>query len=162
MLKKIISGGQTGADQGALHGASIAGIETGGTAPKGWQTERGPNPSLLKHYNLCQFQYFGYAARTLENIRAADATLIFGKVTSSGSNLTLKICVEYNSPVRIIPWTSKTAHIKESYPAQQIANWIREERIETLNFAGNRESGNPGIHVAAKNFVIELIAQLRG
>ena len=33
---KIISGGQTGADRGALEGARKAGIPTGGTAPKGY------------------------------------------------------------------------------------------------------------------------------
>ncbi len=156
MLKKIISGGQTGADQGALHGARVAGIETGGTAPLGWQTGTGPNPSSLKHYNLCESQNPGYAARTLENILAADATLIFGDVKSSGSALTLSLCVEHNKATALINWPEEYLEI---VPAT--ASWIKLQRIKTLNFAGNRESRNPGIHVAAKHFVVELIANLR-
>jgi hypothetical protein len=36
---KIISGGQTGADQGGLEGARLLGIQTGGTAPYNWMTD---------------------------------------------------------------------------------------------------------------------------
>ena len=43
-LTKIISGGQTGADYGALLAAHALGLETGGWAPKGWRTEDGPKP----------------------------------------------------------------------------------------------------------------------
>ena len=49
--KKIISGGQTGADLGALVGARRVGIETGGTAPKGFRTDRGLQP-VLRQYGL--------------------------------------------------------------------------------------------------------------
>jgi hypothetical protein len=35
----IISGGQTGADQGGLFAAEILKIKTGGYAPKGYRTE---------------------------------------------------------------------------------------------------------------------------
>lgn len=45
-LIKIVTGGQTGADQGALLAARAAGIATGGWAPLGWMTEDGPAPWL--------------------------------------------------------------------------------------------------------------------
>jgi Circularly permutated YpsA SLOG family len=38
LLKKIISGGQTGADQAGLRTAKRLGIETGGWMPQGWRT----------------------------------------------------------------------------------------------------------------------------
>lgn len=41
---RIISGGQTGADQGALVAAKQLGIETGGWTPRGFLTEAGPCP----------------------------------------------------------------------------------------------------------------------
>jgi len=47
MLERIITGGQIGADQGALRAARAAGIATGGWAPAGWETEAGPAPELL-------------------------------------------------------------------------------------------------------------------
>ena len=42
MLERIITGGQTGADQAALRAACAAGLATGGWAPAGWATEEGP------------------------------------------------------------------------------------------------------------------------
>ena len=50
-LRKVVSGGQTGADQAGLRAARAAGIETGGWAPKGWETEEGPAP-WLSDYGL--------------------------------------------------------------------------------------------------------------
>ena len=163
MLKKIISGGQTGADQGALHGAKLAGLATGGTAPKGWKTEWGPAESLLLHYNLCQSQNSGYAPRTLENIIAADGTLIFGGLQSSGSALTLQLCEDRNKPCLFIPWSGRKFRPIATNSAYVLHTklWIEREGIETLNVAGNRESKNPGIHVATKNFIVDLIAELK-
>lgn len=54
MLTKIISGGQTGADEGGLEGARLLGIPTGGTAPKGYRTENGPNLTLRDTYGLVE------------------------------------------------------------------------------------------------------------
>jgi hypothetical protein len=46
MIERVISGGQTGADQGGLRAAQACGIPTGGWAPRGWLTEAGPAPWL--------------------------------------------------------------------------------------------------------------------
>ncbi|MFZ8324119.1 YpsA SLOG family protein, partial [Staphylococcus aureus] len=40
-LKKVISGGQTGADQAGLRAGKAAGLETGGMVPKGCLTDDG-------------------------------------------------------------------------------------------------------------------------
>ncbi len=48
-LKKIISGGQTGADQAALDAAIKYGFPHGGWIPKGRRAEDGP---LSTEYNL--------------------------------------------------------------------------------------------------------------
>src|SRR2546422_7963506 len=48
-LTKIISGGQTGADMGALLAAQDLSVESGGVAPKGWLTEEGPQLFLLPY-----------------------------------------------------------------------------------------------------------------
>jgi Circularly permutated YpsA SLOG family len=42
MLSKIVSGGQTGADQAALDAAIELGFPHGGWVPKGRKTESGP------------------------------------------------------------------------------------------------------------------------
>ena len=46
MIDKVVTGGQAGADQGALRAARAAGIATGGYALAGWVTEAGPAPWL--------------------------------------------------------------------------------------------------------------------
>ena len=42
MIERVISGGQTGSDQGRLRAARACSIATGGGAPRGWLTEAGP------------------------------------------------------------------------------------------------------------------------
>lgn len=55
MLERIVSGGQTGADQAALRAARAAGLPTGGWAPRGWLTEEGPAPWLANRSGFAVF-----------------------------------------------------------------------------------------------------------
>lgn len=63
MISKIISGGQTGADQGGLSAAIILNIKTGGTAPKGYRTQAG-SASWLNKLGLLEHSSSDYAPRT--------------------------------------------------------------------------------------------------
>src|SRR3546814_7241191 len=87
----VISGGQTGADQGGLLGARDAGVRTGGTAPRDWRTEDGAAPWLAE-FGLVESQRKSYAARTRANAEAADGTVLFGNPLSAGSALTARCC----------------------------------------------------------------------
>ena len=73
LIKKVISGGQTGVDRAALDAAIEAGIPHGGWVPKGRKAEDGITP--LK-YNLTELEEGGYAARTEKNVLDSDGTLI--------------------------------------------------------------------------------------
>ena len=85
MIEKIISGGQTGADQGALDAAINLGIPHGGWIPKGRITEDGPLPD---RYNLIEMPSASYPDRTRKNIRESDGTLILSHSRlTSGSEL---------------------------------------------------------------------------
>jgi hypothetical protein len=46
MLDRIISGGQTGADQAGWRAARACGVPTGGFMPLGFLTEGGPRPEF--------------------------------------------------------------------------------------------------------------------
>ena len=50
VLDRIISGGQTGADQAGWRAARACGIPTGGAMPKGFLTEDGPRPEFAGLY----------------------------------------------------------------------------------------------------------------
>ena len=86
MLKKIISGGQTGADRAALDVAIKFNIEHGGWIPKDRRTEQGPLPMK---YQLTEMDTIDYRERTKQNIIDSHGTLILshGKLTG-GSKLT--------------------------------------------------------------------------
>ena len=157
MLTKIISGGQTGADQGALHGARLAGLETGGAAPKGYWTEDGRS-NLLKGYGLIETSATGYIPRTRINVMNSDGTLIFGDPESPGSNLTIKYCNELKKPFRIVLWRRDKPR-PDIYSS--VVQWVEMNNIKTLNVAGNRESRNLGIRDATSSFVVNLVKKLK-
>jgi hypothetical protein len=164
MITKIISGGQTGADQGALAAAQQLGIPTGGTATKGYQTETGPNKDLHRTYSLTAATEIGYRPRTISNVISSDGTLMIGKITSIGSRLTNSLCLLHSKPVMYIYWTNGT--IITPLMVKDFRDWLTHYRIRVLNVAGNRESINPGIFNATRDFLIEALrgeeADLRG
>lgn len=127
-LRKIISGGQTGADRTGLECARELGLETGGTATKGYRTENGPDLSL-KDFGLVEDDSPYYPPRTIKNVKDADATVLFGDPHSSGSRLTIKTCGAVGRPIFINP-----------VDLRPIA-----EDFAVVNVAGNRKSVNPGV-----------------
>src|SRR5262245_18082685 len=114
MLERIISGGQTGADQGGLRAARRLDIPTGGWAPKGWLTEDGPAEELLRSFGLREYSKSGHSARTKANVLEADATVIFGK-DSSGSQLTARECERTGKPYL---WIGYSPGAKVQSPAE--------------------------------------------
>ena len=74
MLKKIISGGQTGADRAGLDVALDAGFPCGGWCPKGRKAEDGRIPDK---YPLTETGSADYLKRTEKNVVDADGTVIF-------------------------------------------------------------------------------------
>lgn len=145
---KVISGGQTGVDRIALEEAKKLGIPTGGMAPKEWRTEIGADPSLLE-FGLIESTSSSYAERTSWNVENSDGTIIFGDITSSGSKLTQATCESLNKPFLTNPSVS------------EMITWVRDNRIQVINFAGNRLSvlGNDKaviIREVISNFLSEL------
>lgn len=126
-LKKIISGGQTGADRTGLEVAQELGLDTGGMAPKGYKTDEGNDPSLL-HFGLQESASREYPPRTLWNVRNSDATVWFGQV-SPGYHCTKRYCNEFGKELFWNPTPKEFRRLADVY--------------ETLNIAGNRKSKNP-------------------
>lgn len=142
MIEKIISGGQTGADQIGLTVAQHLKIKTGGCAPKDFMTETGPCESLKTLFGLrevtteetAEFAKLTgksdrYTARTYINARDSDGTVYFAaNPNSPGSKTTKRGCNEYKKPFIMNP------------DVGQLVEFIRKNRIRILNVAGNRES----------------------
>lgn len=134
MLTKIISGGQTGADQAALAAAKALGLTTGGWIPKGCRTEHGRQHWLRDDYGLQELPTLSYALRTWKNVHESDATLWVGRTTSPGFHTTQAAVVNYDKPFLTNP------------TLPDLRAWIADHHVTTLNVAGNRSSTNPGIY----------------
>jgi len=147
MLKKIISGGQTGADRAALDFAIKMEIPHGGWIPKGRLAEDGPLPPK---YHLKEMRTKIYARRTEKNVVESDGTLIVshGRLTG-GSQYAVDMAILHEKPWLHIDLTQKS--MLEA--AQKVIDWTLDNQIETLNVAGSRESKNPKIYRA----VFELL-----
>ena len=152
MIEKIISGGQTGADQGGLEAGKELGIKTGGTAPMGWRTEAGPAEELLKGYGLAECVLPGYSARTQMNVLNSDGTIIFGDFYSPGTKLTTKYC-----DVTLKPLYRVCREDNPIIERQDFLNWLEKYSVKVLNVAGNRESKNPGIQERVKSFLVKVL-----
>lgn len=129
-LRKVISGGQTGADRTGLECAKALGLETGGHAPKFWRTDEGPDPSL-RDLGLVETLSYNYAARTALNVRNADITLWFGKTGSPGFWCTLKACGAHGKELIVNPNAETLRMVCEKH--------------EVINIAGNRKRINPEV-----------------
>lgn len=128
-LITVISGGQTGADLGGLKAAVVLGLNTGGYAPKGFRTERGPAPELAD-FGLVETFEADYSVRTMMNVHHADVTLWFGRTGTPGYTATRRYCGD-RKPFHEQPTFSVLQKIAMHYAI--------------VNVAGNRESKNPGI-----------------
>lgn len=165
MIEKIISGGQTGADQAGLEAAYEMRVETGGWAPKGFLTEVGPDPSLCEKYGLDEHKSDKYQPRTYANVKDADATILFlcpMHVNSPGSECTKKAIENYGKPWYTLPVQrggSGRNEVSELFLSDTV-KWIQDNDIKILNIAGNRESKCPGIQRAVKEYMEKLIGKV--
>lgn len=153
-LKKIISGGQTGGDLGGLVAGERLGLETGGTAPKGFKTDAGPKPDELKKYGVTEDSDSSYVPRTKKNVDNSDGTVAFidSSIKSVGTSRTVGYAQTGNwvsantssdtgrKPVLVI---DPKADFAES--VKQLRDFIKRNNIATLNVAGHRERSAPGL-----------------
>lgn len=151
MLEKIVSGGQTGADQGALDGAISCGFPYGGSLPAGRKTEDG---TLPLSYDMDEMTSESYADRTEKNVVDGDATLIVshGPLTG-GSALTLKIAKRLGKPCTHIDLNLYNA----AQAAAEVFPWIESCKIRVLNVAGPRASSDAKIYVCVHTLIVGLI-----
>lgn len=157
MLERVISGGQTGADQAGWRAARSAGLATGGWMPRGFLTEDGPRPGFAGQFGAVEHESVGSEARTIANVRASDGTLIFaGGRPGPGTALTIEACRGAGVPYLVVP----IARDSEETSPDRAAAWVSSRPIRTLNVAGERESHSPGIGAFVESYLAELFRRL--
>ena len=147
MIKRIVSGGQTGVDRASLDVAIKLGIDHGGWIPRGRLTESGELP---QKYHLTETSSSQYSVRTEKNVVAAEGTLIIshGPLTG-GSGYTREMAVKHGRPWLHMDLNQMAAF----HAATAINNWILQKEIEILNVAGPRASEDPGIYQDTLNIL---------
>jgi len=139
MIKKIISGGQTGVDQAALTISMKLNIPHGGWCPKGRLSESGTIPM---QYKLTETLSSDYSVRTKLNIQDSDGTLILLQSNIEkifdGTILTAQYAQETKKQYLLI-------NLAETLEITEFTQWVIENKIKILNIAGPRESQSPGI-----------------
>ena len=147
LLKKIISGGQTGADRAALDFALAKGLAHGGWCPHGRWAEDGRIPDK---YHLTETPGRDPNQRTEWNVRDSDGTVIFSISTalSGGTAKTAEFANIHHKPLLHICRQTNGQH-----GATMLRAFINANEIETLNVAGPRGTEEP--ELAA--FVLETL-----
>lgn len=150
-IEKIISGGQTGADQAGLLAAEELGIQTGGTAPLGYRTETGVNLELRDRFGLSESFSKSYGVRTARNVVDSDATVILAyNERSTGTNLTIKLCRQHNKPYIVLNPQNRDHQA-------QFVDFLNATNPSIINIAGNRESVANGIKEQGKLFLVNAL-----
>ncbi len=155
MLEKIISGGQTGADQAALDAAIKFCIPHGGWIPRGRKTENGPLPAF---YQLQETGSADYRERTRKNILDSHGTVIFTRAgLTGGSKLTKALALRHGMPHCHIDLVA----IQGFGASMALHSFVMEHHIGILNVAGSRESHDFYIYVDVKTVMETFLFLLR-
>jgi hypothetical protein len=153
MLDKIISGGEPGANRAGWQAARAVGIPIGGWMRKGFLTDDGCRPEFAEQCAAAELPTDDELTCIEENVTASDGTVWFGRTTTPGANATATACLALGRPfLPIYPGAS--------FEPSHVALWIVEQKIKTLNVAGNREREERGIGDSVERFLGAVLKQL--
>jgi hypothetical protein len=153
MLKKIISGGQTGADRAALDVAMALGLECGGWCPAGRAADDGP---IDPKYPLTEASEMDHTVRTGFNVRESDASLlIYCGLLQGGTAYAVEMARHHQKPAKAID-------LEGPPPPAEISDWIAEHGITTLHIGGQREASAPGMYARAYAYIRRCIEDYLG
>ena len=151
---RIVSGGQTGVDRGALDAALQAGAPCGGWCPADCMAEDGV---IDPRYGLQPLPEGGYAGRTRRNVEDSDATLIlyFGEL-EGGTALTAACCNKLGRPLLLIDALT----MSPEQAAERARDFVLQHAVQRLNVAGPRASKTPAAQAYASRTVSRMLGIL--
>jgi hypothetical protein len=150
VIRKIVSGGQTGVDRAALDVALELDIPCGGWCPMGRRAGDGVIPA---RYHLQETGSADYAERTRLNVLDSDATLILNRgELAGGTALTARLAGLNGKPCLVV-------QLDAAPDTGKVVEWLHGHGVHILNVAGPRETQQPGIHAQASGFLLKLLQQ---
>lgn len=156
MIRKIVSGGQSGADRAALDVAIELGIDFGGWVPKGRLAEDGTIPATYSE--MVEAPSSEPEIRTALNVKDSDATLILSHGDlSGGSQFTATTAEQTGKPWLHIDF----ARVTVPDAVHEVTRWLAANRPATLNVAGPRASDDPIIYTKAKRVLETVLMDMK-
>jgi hypothetical protein len=163
LISKIISGGQTGVDRGAIEAALELGFPYGGLIPKGRLAEDGAVPEKFDRMEVAPRK--DYLFRTEWNVTHSDATLIIARKVAragafheelTGGTLRTENFAAVHAKPRLVLFEQNVEKVVEWLEKLAAANGCGI----VLNVAGPRESKNPGIQESTRRFITQLLTRI--
>jgi hypothetical protein len=152
MIEKIVTGGQSGAEQEAWAAARRAGVATGGYMRRGFATEDGPNPRLGALYGAIEFP-LDEPTRARANLRRADAMLWLGDPLSDEGRAAIEACRDLGKPF--------FAAQPGLTPVADVVSWLIVFEVKTLVVAGSPASRDPELGPQAGRFMDLALSGVR-
>lgn len=149
MSRKIVSGGQTGADRAALEFALAHGLPHGGWCPRGRRAEDGPLDSI---YRLSETPDADPVQRTEWNVRDSDATVVFsiGETLAGGSEKTQRFAQLYEKP-----FLHLSREREGTAAVARFNSFLVSHNPAVLNVAGPRASEESEVSVFTRQVLEE-------
>lgn len=155
MLRKVISGGQTGVDRAGLDAAREAGLPTGGYCAKGSLAEDGARFEISP---VSEQESQLSSVRTNKNVLNSDGTLILNKGNLCGGTFrTQEFAAKYGKPYLVVQ-----LDVSKVIKQERVLDWLEEQEIKVLTIAGPRESKcADGIYNEARYYLQTLFSLVR-
>ena len=104
-------------------------------------------------YQLQETDASEYTVRTERNVIDSDGTLIlYQERLQRGTLLTNRLAKSHGKPLMRV-------RLDQPCDLEAIQRWLCDEKIQSLNVAGPRESSYPGIGTAAANLLRQLLTE---
>ena len=149
-VKRIISGGQVGADRGGLEAGIALGLDIGGFCPRGRRAKDGKIPDK---YPLTEHSSEAYPPRTEANVRGADLTLVFTRrPPTPGSGLTIGVAIRLRRPVHLVDLDGTDGEL-----IAEIQDVVDGIKPRTINVAG---TGVPELETRVRNLLVAALEDI--
>lgn len=150
-VRRIINGGQPGAETGALRAARRLGIATGGFAPQGFRTAGGLRPEL-REWGLDELGTPDAATCLRVNIGAADAVLVLSVYADSpGVRRAETTAKGLGRPYLLLDPFQDGA-------AEFLRTFVARHRPQVLMVSGNRETVVPGAAAQVEELMVAALS----
>jgi hypothetical protein len=154
-LKRIVSGGQTGVDRGALDAALGTDFPCGGWVPGDRLAEDGV---ISDRYPVTPLPFGNNRQRTRLNVVDSDGTaILYDGSLSGGTHLTRDLCELLSRPCLLISARDTPDPIAA---ADRVTQFIEDNHLETLNVAGPRASGWADGYTFSRAVIAEVIKKV--